>query len=296
MRKVTVAPVLALTLALAMLASPAAAQFVIGGHDETSESMVVWQLANPSPGAGGIGPAHPHLLLSEIVVTPTGGEYIEICNPTGAPVDLTNYYVSDDWYTGAPPSCYCNVVAPGYGVAVNSDFTARFPAGSIIPAGGVITIASSGADFQLAYGFLPDFELNATSGAPDMLILSNNLPLSLALLTNGSEMVMLFYWDGVSDNVCDVDYVQWGSLASGNGVDKSNIAIDGPDADAVATPFFPDTPPAAQAFAPAPPAGSSLARLECAETLETQPGNGCIPGGPTPTLVPTWGRLKAIYR
>ena len=35
-----------------------------------------------------------HLLLCEAVVTPTSDEFIEIHNPTDAPIDLTNYYWS----------------------------------------------------------------------------------------------------------------------------------------------------------------------------------------------------------
>ena len=36
--------------------------------------------------------AQDHLLISEFVVTPTAGEFIEIYNPTASAVDLTNYY------------------------------------------------------------------------------------------------------------------------------------------------------------------------------------------------------------
>jgi len=263
--------VLALVVAIA---APAAAQLTIGGHDETSENLnLFWVPGAPSPGAGvGFGGGNPHLLLSEIVVTPTAGEYIEICNPTGAAVDLSNYYLTDDWFsTGG---------------------TGYFQ----LPAGGVYTIASDGAGFLATYGVPADFELNATSPSIDMVIVSNNLPLSVALLTNSSEMVMLFYWDGASDNVCDIDYVQWGSLASGNGVDKTGLAVDGPDADAIATAYLPDTPPGAQVFVPAPGFGSSILRQTCIEAAESVPGNGCIPGGPTFTDQPTWGRVKVMYR
>jgi len=286
--------VLALVVAIA---APAAAQLTIGGHDETSENLnLFWVPGAPSPGAGvGFGGGNPHLLLSEIVVTPTAGEYIEICNPTGAAVDLSNYYLTDDWFSTGGTG-YFQLPAGGYSIPITSDFTARFPAGTVIPAGGVYTIASDGAGFLATYGVPADFELNATSPSIDMVIVSNNLPLSVALLTNSSEMVMLFYWDGASDNVCDIDYVQWGSLASGNGVDKTGLAVDGPDADAIATAYLPDTPPGAQVFVPAPGFGSSILRQTCIEAAESVPGNGCIPGGPTFTDQPTWGRVKVMYR
>jgi len=36
-------------------------------------------------------PAAPEVLLTEIVVTPTAGEFIEIYNPTGAAVDISGW-------------------------------------------------------------------------------------------------------------------------------------------------------------------------------------------------------------
>lgn len=299
MRKATWLWITLFVACAVMVAVPAVAQLTIGGHDETSENFPsLWSTVVPTPGAtpGGGGPA-PHLLISEIVVTPTGGEYIEICNNTADPVDLTNYYLSDDWFTGStPPSCYCRIVEPGYTVAVSSDFNARFPAGTVINPGQVMVIASSGADFILAYGIPADFELNDTDpGTANMTIVSNNLPLSLALLTNSSEMVVLYFWDGLSDLVCDVDYVQWGSAASGNTVDKSGLAFDGPDADAVASPYNSDTSPALQTYAPSPAFGSSVARAMCDEGPEGTGGNGCT-DIQTPTRSSTWGGLKVLYR
>lgn len=39
--------------------------------------------------------AQDRLLLSELVVTPTSGEFIEIYNPASAAVDLTDYHLKD---------------------------------------------------------------------------------------------------------------------------------------------------------------------------------------------------------
>jgi hypothetical protein len=283
---------------LVAIAIPAGAQQVIGGHNETSENMLLlWVPGVPNPGLTGAGGAAPHLLLSEVVVTPTAAEYVEICNPTGIAVELDKYYVSDDWFSGAVPATgYHQLPAPAYSIPITSDFTAGFPAGTVVPPGGVYTVAADGAGFLATYGIAPDFELNPTSGATDMVIVSGNSPLSLALLTNTSEMVMLFHWDEASDNVCDVDYVQWGVLASGNGVDKTGVAIDGPDPDAIATAYLADTPPAGQTFVAAPGGGASIQRQSCQESPELAPGNGCVPGGPTPTHQPTWGQIKTMYR
>ena len=52
--------------------------------------------------------AQDHLLVTEFVVTPTDGEFIEIYNGTGAAVDLTNYYVCDAIYNN--DNDYINVV------------------------------------------------------------------------------------------------------------------------------------------------------------------------------------------
>jgi hypothetical protein len=48
-------------------------------------------------GAHAAQPAADHLLLSEFVVTPTAGEFVEIHNPTGATVDLTDVYLTWWW-------------------------------------------------------------------------------------------------------------------------------------------------------------------------------------------------------
>ena len=45
-----------------------------------------------------------HVLLSEIVVTPTEGEYVEIHNPTAGAIDLSDYYLTDATYAQAASS------------------------------------------------------------------------------------------------------------------------------------------------------------------------------------------------
>src|SRR5262245_65413827 len=37
-----------------------------------------------------------HLLITEFVVAPTNGEFIEIFNPTAGSIDLSHYYLTDD--------------------------------------------------------------------------------------------------------------------------------------------------------------------------------------------------------
>jgi hypothetical protein len=287
-----------LFLAGALVGTPATAQ-LIGGHNETSENMgVAFPVLPWTPTPGLIGPVFggPHLLISEVAVTPTGSEFIEICNPFPQVINLNYTYLSDDWYWPNMVGYYL-LVTPGYTVSTTTDFTVKFPDNAFILPGQHLVVAVDGAAFILAFGFPADYEINGTDpGTPDMVDVGNNAPRQAALLTNSSEFVVLFHWDGMSDNVCDNDYVCWGSpTASGSPIDKTNIAVDGPDPDAIATLFLPDTPPGAQLLAASPPAGSSIQRQECMELNETMPGNGCIPGA-TPTLVTTWGRVKAMYK
>lgn len=300
MRFTTPVRILLLTAALAFVASSASSQILIGGHNETSENMTAafpvapW---NPTPGFMGPIVGGPHILISEVAVTPTGSEFIEICNPTPQVVNLNHTYLSDDWYWPTMVG-YHQLPQAGYLVTINTDFAVKFPDAAVILPGQFLVVAVDGAAFLAAFGFNANFEILGTSAVvPDMVNVGNNAPLSSALLTNTSEFVVLFHWDGFSDLVCDNDYVCWGSAtASGSPIDKTGLAVDGPDGDAIATPFLPDTPVAAQLLALAPGAGFSIQRMECYEApAEVQPGNGCFPGA-TPTRSRTWGGIKVIYR
>src|SRR5207253_299487 len=99
------------------------------------------------------GVAGDHLLITEIAVQPAGAEFIEIANRGTAAVDLSNYYLSDNasYYTIAsgmpwnPPT-----MNPG------TDFLARFPAGAMIPPGGVVVVATDPM-FQVVFHRCPDF-------------------------------------------------------------------------------------------------------------------------------------------
>ena len=67
------------------------------------------------------------LLLSEIVTTPTAGEFVEMVNPTGTEVSLSYAYLADyNTYYGITQAAN----PPG-----STDFRARFPMGTSIPAG-----------------------------------------------------------------------------------------------------------------------------------------------------------------
>jgi len=83
----------------------------------------------------------PNVLLSEIVVTPTGGEFIEIHNPTGVSIDLSDVYLTDATFAGGGTYYYNIVTGSNAGGGSFGDFHARFPDGASIGAGEFQTVA-----------------------------------------------------------------------------------------------------------------------------------------------------------
>lgn len=218
-----------------------------------------------------------HALITEFVVTPTAGEFIEIFNPTSRPIDLSRYYLTDDVTTNN--NDYVKVVNGAAALAVaNFDFLVKFPEGASIGAFEAQTIAFSDTAFKRIYGLSANYEINnSNANVPDMtpIIVRAN-----AGLTNAGETILLFTWDGASDLVQDVDYVVWGNKTTA--VDKSGLAIDGPDADSTASTYRNDTPVANQSVVNADNDGdtdphdvndsAARATLEVGETLTG--GNG----------------------
>lgn len=214
----------------------------------------------PPPGDGAPPtPTSAKLLLTEIVLAPSTGEFIEIANPGGTPIDLSTYYLSD-------AGSYFRVPA-GSPTVDSTDFILKFPAGAQVPPQGVVTVAiDTAANFTAAYGGAPTYTL-----ATMTQIAVNGIP----SLTNGGEIVVLFSWDGSSDNVRDVDMVLAGVPSVANGiVDKSGVMIDGPDADSIGTAYKSD----ARTLAPqstAPASGRSTKRLAQEGGFQTgSAGNG----------------------
>jgi len=196
--------------------------------------------------SGGSNSGQLPLLLSEILVTPTGAEFIEIHNPNGTAVDLSDVYLSDATFASGS-AFYYNVVTGNLastGGGGFGDFTARFPDGASIPAAAYQTVALAGStEFTAAFGLAPDYELFEDDAMADAVAdMREALPGSIntqGALTNSGEVVILFAWDGVSDLVTDLDYVVWGDKAEA--VDKTGIVIDGPDADVDSSNYLADT-------------------------------------------------------
>lgn len=226
-----------------------------------------------------------HVLLSEAVATPTTGEYIEIVNTTGAAVDLTNYYLSDDQDYALLPGAYGAGPAPDI---VASDFIAQFPAGTIIPGGGVIVVAFDGAGFTTEYGITADFEILALDeNTPDMI--ATNVG-ETAGITNSGECAVLFYWDGLSDLVMDVDLVNIGTPSATNTfLDKGTLSVDGPDADTDASTYLTDALTMPQMIAD-PGFGFSAKRINFEDGEEVFTGGNGITGHDesTENILVTW--------
>ena len=218
------------------------------------------------------GVAGDHLLITEIAVQPAGAEFIEIANRGTTAVDLSNYYISDNssYYTIASGMPWMPITSnPG------TDFLARFPAGSMIPAGGVVVVATDPM-FQMVFHRCPDFILSATAlacegGTARAMVAPANGDLGTMpgqMLTNSREMVVLFRWGGNPvERLSDADYVTWGDMFEpGTRVDNTAVAR-----------YLADTAPAMQHGSPVPGLNESVER--CAvETGERLSGGNGITG------------------
>lgn len=230
--------------------------------------------------SSGILFSQDHLVISEIVVTPTAGEFIEIYNPTSVSMDLTNYYITDGIFSGDPHPDYVNIV-DSTDTPFGSDFLARFPAGSSIDPGEYQVIALN-SDFSTQYGFDPDYEMSPNGvddgdAIPDMLNGGSGIG-SNPGLSNAGEVVILFAWDQVSDLVQDVDIALWGD--KDEAVDKTGVKKDSKtDADTDSTEYNADTAIADQSVIDtgAHTFGMSWQRMDT-EVGETSTGGNGITG------------------
>jgi len=239
--------------------------------------------------APGSGPVH--LLLTEICTQGASAEFIEICNPHHYSVVLDNYYLTDAIFN-AGEQYYWRIVEPNpqrstVGGGDYADFHARFPAGSILAAGDTIRITVPGSDaFAMEYGFQPDYELfedGAPDAVPDMEeIFPGSINGSMnPLLTNSAEVVILYYWDGQTDLVTDVDIFIWGELTpqTYHAFCKDGVAMDGPDPDLESTAYLSETNIEDQiSYSVLPLAGESFYRRDRTEGDEVEYGSNGVNG------------------
>jgi len=236
-----------------------------------------------TPGAENVAFTIPRLLLTEIVVTPTGGEFVEIHNPGGSAVDLSDYYLTDATFAGGGVYYYNVVTGANAGGGGFDDFHARFPDGATIGPGEYQTVAIAGSvDFFSTYGVDPTYELyedgGATESIPEMREALAGSIADQGGFSNDGEVAVLYFWDGVTDLVTDIDYAVWGDKAEA--VDKTGVAVDGPDGDSATTAYQNDTAIATQDVVSlgGHSSGESFGRVDLTEGAETTTGGNGVNG------------------
>ncbi len=162
-----------------------------------------------------------HLIITEVVLQPSDGEYIRIHNPTQTAVDLSDYYITDATDTSAGMFYYNLPSESNYWSGGSSDFIARFPDGYALDVGetAVLSLRDSSRYFS-QYGSHPDLTL--TESMRDAVLGQSTLGNSVApKLDNSSETLVLFHWNDTSSTVDDVDYLLWGDQTCA--VDKTDV-------------------------------------------------------------------------
>ena len=223
---------------------------------------------------------NPKILISEFVVTPSEGEFIEIYNPNPDPVDLSDYYLTDATFISRNYYYYNIVLDTLYGGGdIPGDFHARFPEGAVIQPGEYQTIAINGADFMNYYTVQPTYELFDTDiSIPDMREARPGSINNQGSLAVSDEVIILYYWDGLSDLVRDADYVIYddnGEIPN-EAVDKTGVSIDGPDPDTLHSNYLPDTPISNQVSALSPEYGYSSHRFDFTEGSQIMSGGNGV--------------------
>ena len=143
--------------------------------------------------------ASASLVISEVlyneVGSDTSGEWIEVFNSGPATLDLSNYKLGDE-ETMNPPS------------SENGGMW-QFPAGAMIPAGGVQIVAVNSATFLTNYGFKPTYEVvDADPAIPNLSNYSAwaSNPSPTINMANSNDQALLL---DASDSL--VDAVSWGN-------------------------------------------------------------------------------------
>lgn len=220
----------AVTMSDAAVITPDAAVTTPDAAVTTSDAAVITSDAAVIPSG--------HLLLSEIMVTPTTNEFIEIHNPTSVAISLENYFLSDDDDYSLLPGGTGSGPAP---VINTADFIVQFPAGAMILADETLTVALDADGFFAAFAVQPTFSVSGVGNSTATQMIQTNVGASPSI-TNKGESIHLFFWDGVSDLVADLDIMQVGDPSVSNAIfDKAFHSVDGPDADTETSTYLVDS-------------------------------------------------------
>jgi len=223
-----------------------------------------------------------HLIISEIVLQPSSGEYLKIYNPTDNTIDLDSYYLTDATDTMNGKYYYNLPAGNNFWSGSGSDFIARFPAVSI-PAKGELTLAlSTKANYSTVYGRQPDYSVKEDfrPALPGSVTIGG----ATSYLDNNAETLVLFFWDGTSATMQDVDYLLWGSRLCA----ISKTGISG---------YVNDTPVNLQKYMPTHVDGQKLQRIADEGTETTTGGNGITGHDETSeNLDQTWHAVETNTR
>ena len=223
-----------------------------------------------------------HLIFSELVLTPSNSEYVKITNPTDSDIDLSNYYLTDGTDIGNGEFYYQLPSGTDYWSGSSSDFICRFPSGYTISAGVSITVSlRDSSKYASEFGENADLTLN-----DDLLDAvddeSTKGSSAAPKLGNTNETLILFYWDGSSTTVKDIDYLLWGD---------NSFAIDKTGVDG----YQSDTPAGSQAYLPIHNTDEKLVRIS-GEGSENQNGGNGITGHDetSESFGETWGVFSLV--
>jgi len=211
--------------------------------------------------------AQGHLIFTELVLQPSTGEYVKIKNPTAASVNLSNYYITDGTDVANGKYYYKITDGADYWSGSGLDFIARFP-DIDLAAGETITLGlATDAYYFTEYGDSADLHLKGSGPRTMLQAVDGVTTIGVApyKMDNDAETLILFYWDGTSSTVQDVDYLLWGSNAYA--VDKSGVGS-----------YLNDTPVGSQSFMPNHLDGEKLLRVSETEGTETTSGGNGITG------------------
>lgn len=229
-----------------------------------------------------------HLLISEVVLQPNDGEYVLITNPTGSSINLENYYISDGVDQGGGKFYYNLPTLVDFWSGSSSDFIARFPDTSLSADASILLCLTTASRYETTYGTLPDLVLqdDMRNAISDVTTIGS----APRMLDNVAESLVLFYWDGISANVQDVEYLLWGtdsSSASQYTIDKTGVNT-----------YLDDTPGPDQSYMPTHFDGSKLIR-NSEEGIENNNGGNGITGHDetSENLSDTWSIVDlTIYK
>jgi hypothetical protein len=172
----------AMVLIILMLVSPGWAENPGSGTPNFLPEMYQrWPTPTATPRPG-------YLLITEVLYDPEGsepgGEWVEIFNAGETALDLSNYKLGDEEVLEGPEGMF------------------QFPAGAIIPAGGVVIIANQANTFYSLFKLLPDYELYESHPfIPNMVKYTAWSGGNVELSNSGDEVLLLDVFDQRADGL-----------------------------------------------------------------------------------------------